>query len=220
MVQGPLHKRQRLWNFEEALVDKDQRQNLAISQNCSLFFVLLKGYAGLSYMLVSSWWSWRVFRRMFIVPFLKSSEGYLERQKMLAVLLSSIELLPTESERGALQCWNGMSPIYVSKVKVQGDGGFSDSFSVALLETSARVSLHAFVAKYIKIYTNSQKLRRFRKSKHKDSGFVYAGKVAKVEDQCTRHDSWSERGYELERVRWNLFELLGPLVKLREAALS
>ena len=74
-----------------------------------------------------------------------------------------------------------MSPIYVSKVKVQGDGGFSDSFSVALLETSARVSLHAFVAKYIKIYTNSQKLRRFRKS--------YTGKVAKVEDQCTRQDS-------------------------------
>lgn len=41
----------------------------------------------LSYMLVSSWWSWRVFRRMFIVPFLKSSEGYLERQKMLAVFI-------------------------------------------------------------------------------------------------------------------------------------
>ena len=38
------------------------------------------------------------------MPFLKSSEGYLERQKMLAVLLSSIELLPTESERGAHQC--------------------------------------------------------------------------------------------------------------------
>lgn len=41
----------------------------------------------LSYMLVSSWWSWRVLIRIFIVPFMKRSEGYLERQKMLAVFI-------------------------------------------------------------------------------------------------------------------------------------
>jgi len=55
---------------------------------------------------------------------MKRSEGYLERQKMLAVLLSSIELLPTESERGSTSVL--MSPSYVSKAKVQMDGGFSE----------------------------------------------------------------------------------------------
>lgn len=97
--------------------------------------------------------------------------------------------------------------------------GNGDSFSVVLLETSARVSLHPLAAKkhiYLKTGTNSQKLR-CRKRKHKDSSCVYA-KVAKVEDlqvlYLIRKGNMNLKG-EMESV----FLPLGPLEKLLEAAL-